>query len=165
MLFGHQRRRISILAGVIVAALSGCAQLPTVAATGIPPIPPQQARIWVYRDLQQSAIPEVPQVRLNGVISGVAYQGAAFYRDIRPGHYHVSVDSMVADVNQSSDVDLGAGQEAYVKIQQLDNFNEDEGGPIFATFYARLIPPPTGRAEIQSDQFHGGSDLSAAPAS
>jgi hypothetical protein len=43
---------------VFLLALSGCTQLPTVAASGIPRIPPQQARLWIYRDLQQSAIPD-----------------------------------------------------------------------------------------------------------
>jgi hypothetical protein len=139
----------------IVLALAGCAQLPIVAASGIPPVRPPQARIWFYREVEQSTLPEVPQVRLNGVISGVAYQGQAFYRDVPPGHYHVSVDSMVADSNQSSDVDLAAGQEAYIKIVQLDNFNQDEGGPIFATFYAWLMPQATGRAEVQASKFRG----------
>jgi hypothetical protein len=99
-------------------------------------------------------------VRLNGVISGIAYQGQAFYRNVTPGRYRVTVDSMVADVNQSSDVELGAWQEAYVKIEQLDNFNEDEGGPIFATFYARLMPEPVGRAEVAASQYQGGDDSS-----
>jgi hypothetical protein len=103
-------RLIFVAAGFLLVVLSGCAQLPTVAASHVPAVAPQWARIWIYRDLQQSAIPEVPQVRLNGMVSGVAYQGQAFYRDVPPGHYRVSVDSMVADVNQSSDVDLTAGR-------------------------------------------------------
>jgi hypothetical protein len=146
-------RLIFVAAGFLLVVLSGCAQLPTVAASHVPAVAPQWARIWIYRDLQQSAIPEVPQVRLNGMVSGVAYQGQAFYRDVPPGHYHVSVDSMVADVNQSSDVDLTAGQEAYVKVEQLDNFNEDEGEPTFVTFYARLIPVAIGRAEVAASQY------------
>ena len=145
--------------------LSGCAQLPTVAATGISPIPTLQARIWVYRQPESSAIPARPYVSLNGKIAGIADLGGAFYRDVPPGHYHITVDSVGTDVNQSSDVTLAPGQDAYIKIVQLDNWAESDWEPTFPTFYAWLMPPPTGRAEIQINQFHGGGDLSAAPAS
>jgi hypothetical protein len=101
---------------LLVIALSGCAQLPMVGAGGVRPIPQQQARIWVYRDLESSMIPAVPFVRFNGLIAGAANQGGAFYRNVLPGSYHVTVDSLGTDVNQSSDVNLAVGQEAYIHI-------------------------------------------------
>jgi hypothetical protein len=135
----------------------------TVATSAIPSIPPQQARVWFYRDLQPSGLPDVPYVRLNGAIAGTAYQGEAFYRDIPPGNYHVTVDSMVKDVNQSVDISLSGGQDAYIKVEQLDNWNQDEGEPTFATFYARLMPLAIGRPEVQGSHFHGGGSLTAVP--
>ena len=66
---GLPRRLVFVAAGLVAGALSGCAQLPTVAASDVPAVAPQRARIWIYRDLQQSAIPEVPQVRLSIVSS------------------------------------------------------------------------------------------------
>jgi hypothetical protein len=57
-----------------------------------------------------------PFIRLNGGAVGVSRTGGAFYRDVPPGHYHVSADSYLADVNQTVDVDLAAGQQAYFKI-------------------------------------------------
>jgi hypothetical protein len=143
----------------------GCAQIPTVVATGIPPIPPQQARIWIYRQPASYAIPARPYVSVNGRVAGIADLGGAFYRAVPPGHYHITVDSVGTDFNQSSDVTLAPAQDAYIKIVQLDNWDESDWEPTFPTFYAWLMPPPTGRAEIQTLQFHGGGDLSAAPAS
>jgi hypothetical protein len=147
----------------LVVAMTGCAQLPPVGTTAIPPTPPGQARIWVYRELESSARPERPYVRLNGAIVGIADLGGAFYRDVPPGHYHVTVDSMGTDSNQSSDVTLAAGQEAYIKVVQLDNWDESDWEPSFATFYAWLMPPAAGRAEIQPCRFQGGGDLKSAP--
>jgi len=143
--------------------MAGCAQLPTVAATGIPAIPPQQARIWVYREPQSSAIPERPDVLFNGTIVGIANLGGAFYRDVPPGHYHVTTTGAGTDVNQSGDVTVSAGETAYIKIVQLDNWDESDWEPTFVTFYAWLMPTATGRAEIQAIQFHGGGDLTSPP--
>ena len=152
-------------AGLFLAALSGCAPLPTVGAAGIPPISPPQARIWVYRDLQSSAIPARPFVRLNGTIAGIADQGGAFYRDVLPGHYHVTVDSTGTDVNQSSDVTLAAGQEAYIHIVQLDNWDESVGGKFEnqrPTFYAWLTAPDVARVAVWRSIDYGGGPLAAA---
>src|SRR5260370_36904413 len=56
-------------------------------------------------------------VALNGAFAGpVQADGSAFYRDVPVGHYHVTVESFGADVNQAKDVDLAPGQEAYVKV-------------------------------------------------
>jgi len=149
-------------AAVLVFALARCAPLATVATSAIPPVPPQQARVWFYRDAEPSGLPDVPQVRLNGAISGVAYQGVAFYRDVPPGHYHVTVDSMVADVNQASDIDLGLGREAYIKVVQLDDLGQAVWGePTFAVFHAWHMPDALGRAEVRVHQFQDGNPAAA----
>jgi hypothetical protein len=151
-----------VCVGLLGLAISGCAQLPVVGVAGVSPIPPPQARIWVYRDVESSVSPRVPLVRLNGAIAGAAYQGGAFYRDVSPGPYHVTVDSIGVDVNQSSDVNLAAGQEAYVKIVQLDNWNETPFEPTFPTFYAWLVRPDIGRYEVSRHSDYGGGALTAA---
>jgi hypothetical protein len=142
--------------------MSGCAQLPSVGAAGVLPVPPAQARIWVYRDIESSANPRVPLVRLNGAIAGAADQGGAFYRDVPPGPYHVTVDSIGVDINQSTDVNLAASQEAYIKILQLDNWDETPFEPTFPTFYAWLIRPDIGRYEVSQHSDYGGGALTAA---
>jgi hypothetical protein len=156
------RRRAGFWAGVLVFLLAGCAQPPPVGSTGVPPIPPQQARIWFYRDLQPSMSPRIPLVRLNGTIAGSIQQGSAFYRDVAPGRYHVTVDSIGVDLNQSSDVALAAGQEAYIKILQLDNWDETPFEPTFPTFYAWLMAPQIGRYEVWRSASYGGGPLTAA---
>jgi hypothetical protein len=40
--------------------------------------------------------------------------GAAFYRDVPPGRYHVTVERDGTDVNQAEDGELPAGQGTYV---------------------------------------------------
>lgn len=148
------------LAGLSLFAIAGCAQLPTVGASGIPPISPREARIWIYRQAQPSEIPSVPYVRLNGAIVGAAYQGGAFYRNVVPGHYHITVDSIGTDVNQSSDVDLAAGQDAYIEVMQLDNWFQSVNhlnGSQRPTFYARLMPPAYGLAVMARSVNYGGS--------
>jgi hypothetical protein len=163
MYFRPTRRLICVGIGLLISALSGCTPLPTVSASGIPPVPPHQARIWVYRELQSSAIPERPDVLFNGAIAGIADMGGAFYRDVPPGHYHITTTGAGRDVNQNSDITLSAGETAYIKIVQLDNWDESDWEPTFATFYAWLIPPATARAEVAASQFHGGGELSTTP--
>jgi hypothetical protein len=142
--------------------MSGAAQAQTVGAGGTPPIPPQQARIWVYREASPSALPTVPLVRFNGVIAGAIYQGGALYRDVAPGHYHVTVDSIGVDVNQSSDFNLAPGQEAYIQIQQLDNWDETPYEPSYATYYAWLRPPEMARPVVWRSYNYGGGPLTGA---
>lgn len=154
--------RRSLLAGAAVAALaaSGCAQTSAVGSVAIPPVTPGQARIWVYRDYQPSESLNLAAVTINGTSAGYAQPGGgAFYRDLPPGHYHIAVESYGTDFGQSSDVDLAAGQEAYVKIESLDAWTT--GGDLSSfkrdTFYARLIPAQLARAEIAHVTFYGGS--------
>src|SRR5579883_2062695 len=64
---------------------------PGVAETAGPP--PGYARIWVYRYDEPYVSLATPYVRFNGRIVGVSKPGAAFYRDVPPGEYYVTVDS------------------------------------------------------------------------
>jgi hypothetical protein len=162
---GLRKTARRVLPVALFALLAACAQLPPVGASSVPRIPLGQARIWVYRDLETSAIPEVPYVRFNGAIAGAANQGGAFYRDVAPGSYHVTVDSIGTDFNQASDVTLAAGQEAYIHILQLDNWFESAhylAGVQRATFYAWLMSPEVGRAGVWRSSFYGGGELTAA---
>jgi hypothetical protein len=81
-------------ASIVLLATVSCAQLPTTASVAIPPVPPQQARVWFYRVIDPSdENTTTPYVRLNGAIAGVPEQGGAFYRDVPPGRYQITVDS------------------------------------------------------------------------
>jgi hypothetical protein len=153
-------RRLLLAAWFGIAALAGCVRGPTVGSVSVPPIPPGEARLWVYRIYLPSETLNMTKVTLNGVYAGYAQLGGAFYRDVPPGIYHVEVESWGRDFNQSTNVALVAGQVAYVQIETLNSWSTYAGrGRVFArdTFYARLIPPQIARAEIAQSFFDGGS--------
>jgi len=163
-LLGWQR-----LAGpfALLLAMSGCARLPTTASYAVPPIPAQQARIWFYRDLDPNGSMAMPYVRLNGAAVGASQAGGAFYRDVSPGHYHITADSFLTDAIQTRDVDLAPGQEAYAKVLSLDNWIQGGGQDAGAeyhrdTFYVWLTPPEVARPRIAQSSFYGDGTLAAA---
>jgi hypothetical protein len=155
-----QNCRLLLLAGLVgLAALAGCAQMPLVSSAAIPPIPAGKARLWFYRTYLPSETLNMTRVSMNGAYAGYAQLGGAFYRDVPRGIYHIAVESYGRDFNQSTNVALVAGQEAYVEIESLRSWASIYGigfGAGRDTFYARLILPQTARAEIAHSIFYGG---------
>jgi len=155
-----QNCRWLLLAGLIgLAALAGCVQMPLVSSAAIPPIPAGKARLWFYRVYSPSETLNMTRVSMNGAYAGYAQLGGAFYRDVQPGIYHITVESYGRDFNQSTNVALIAGQEAFVEIESLRSWATNYGvgmGSGRDTFYARLIFPWTARAEIGQSIFYGG---------
>jgi hypothetical protein len=152
-------RRAAASAPLLAAA--GCAQLPPTSAVAIPPIPAGQARLWIYRNDGPYDPQATPYVRLNGQVAGVSEPNGAFYRDVAPGHYLVSVDSYGRDVNQFAEADLTAGQVAYVQVQSLRRqVGGGESGTSRDTFYTRLISVEDGRAVVANTPYYGGSYFS-----
>ena len=146
--------------GVLLLATAACAQSAATTTVAIPPVPPGEARIWIYRDFEPSESLGLAAVSLNGVDAGYAQPaGGAFYRDVPPAHYHIAVASYATDFSQSSDVDLAAGQEAFVKVESLSAWATGENVGSFKrdVFYARLIPSQPARAEIAHMTVYGGS--------
>ena len=83
-----------------------------------PPVPPQQGRIWSYRQVDTAAVnTTTPYVHLNGAIAGVPEQGGAFYRDVPPGYYRITVDAEGNSRTPSQEVAVGAGQQIYARIR------------------------------------------------
>src|SRR5215469_9131530 len=98
-LCGRHSRRVPALG--LLAALFVCGLLlPAMAATIPGGPPPGYARIWVYRLDEPSVSLDPAYVRFNGRIVGIAELGGAFYRDVRPSEYYVTVDTLGRDVNQ-----------------------------------------------------------------
>ncbi|MGH7113009.1 MAG: hypothetical protein ACREE9_00755 [Stellaceae bacterium] len=155
------RRSVWLLAGapcLLLAALNGCVlQRPTVASASVPPIPPGEARVWVYRDYSPSETLNMTAVQMNGAYAGYSQLGGAFYRDLPPGVYHVTVDSYGVDFNQSANIALVPGQQAYIKIESLRSWVECDRRCQRDTFYARLIPTEIARAQIGQSFYDGGS--------
>jgi hypothetical protein len=143
----------------LMAAMAGCAQPAATNSVVIPATPAGEARIWFYRDYEPYAGKGLPAIAANGGYVGQAELGGAFYRDVPPGHYHITVETFGIDVNQSADFDLARGQEAYVKIVSNPEWvsygvqTEIER----PTFYAWLIPSEAARADVAHLAFYGGS--------
>jgi hypothetical protein len=134
-----------------LALLVGCTPAPQMAAVPPGPIPPGQARIWFYRVYDPSLSRNLANVDLNGVrVVSVLPNDGPSYRDVAPGHYHISPETYGVDVNQSRDVDLAAGQIVYVKI--LDDPTWVAGGDFNDlrrdTFYVWLMPARVAQAEM-----------------
>jgi hypothetical protein len=143
----------------LFATANGCARAPTTASVAIPPIPAGDARVWFYREFIPSESLNMTEVRMNDAYVGYSRLGGAFYRDVPPGYYHITVASWGVDVNQSANVDLAAGQEAFVRIESLRSWSElgERNDAVRDTFYARLIPPQIARAQVAGSTFDGGS--------
>jgi hypothetical protein len=123
MFIAHAARRLWSISLVILglAVLAGCAvESPEQLAaknrllTSYPP--PGEGRIWIFRTDQPEITREEPYVRINGQIVAVALLGRAFYRDVPPGDYTITVDSRGVAPNQFAHFGLAAGQTAYVAI-------------------------------------------------
>jgi hypothetical protein len=145
--------------GAVIALLAiaaNCTQLPPTSSVTIAPIPAGDARIWFYRDGGPREAEQRPYLRLNGQIAGISEPNGAFYRDVMPGHYAITVDSYLSTyVNQFAVIDLTAGQEAYVEVLSQGQKVSDRGGR--ENFYTRVIPAEAARTEISRRRFYGGS--------
>jgi hypothetical protein len=150
---------LSFVGTWLTLAANGCAQAPGMAAAAVPPIPPGQARVWFYREFIPSESLNMTEVRMNGAYAGYSQLGGAFYRDVPPGQYLVTVASWGVDVNQSAVVALVPGQEAFIKVESLRAWSElgVRNNAARDTFYARLIPPQIARVEMSQSTYQGGS--------
>ena len=151
--------RLAAAAGALLLSTANCAQPAIMGSVAIPPVPAGEARIWVYRNYEPYTGKGLPAVAANGGYIGRAELGGAFYRDVAPGHYHVTVETFGVDVNQAADFDLAAGRAAYVKIVSNPSWvaygleNQIER----PTFYAWLIPNEVAQADVAHLAFYGGS--------
>src|SRR6202048_3535727 len=107
---------MGVAQGVLLLAMAGCAQQADTAAVSIPPIPAGEARIWFYRRYDPYAGKGLPAIAASGGYVGAAELGGAFYRDVPPGHYLVTVQTVGIDTNQTANFALAPAQEAYVKM-------------------------------------------------
>jgi hypothetical protein len=116
------------------------------------PVPPGAARIWFYRDYAPYSTRNVAQVALNGAVVGYSQpEGGSFYRDVAPGRYRIAVGTeQNEDVNQDALIDIGPGQQAFVKIVGTNTWDAGGDNQIYSrdVFYARLVPPQIAEAEI-----------------
>jgi hypothetical protein len=105
--------------------------------------------------------PIMQAITLNGVKVGYQTLGAAFYRDVPPGHYVVAAPGFFSDSldpSQKAPVDLVAGQQAYLKLESISWPNGGgDGGDYVNVYYVRPMPPQTGYTAVAQLAFLGGN--------
>ena len=145
--------------GALLLAMAGCAQPAVTASVSIPPVPAGQARIWFYRNYEPYAGKGLPAIAANGGYVGAAELGGAFYRDLPPGHYLITVETTGVDFNQTASLDLPPGKEAYVKIVSNPEWVTSGSRTEYQrpTFYAWHIPNEIAQADVANFSFYGGT--------
>jgi len=149
----------------MLALLMLCAAAPPAAATLAPGGPPPgYGRIWLYRYYEPYESLARPYVRFNGQIVGVSEPGGAFYRDVAPGEYYVTIDSLGRDVNQFARVAVVAGQQIYIQVQVSrywdcggDGGERGGGGWCRPTFYTRLQLPQIAAGAVAHLPLYNGT--------
>jgi hypothetical protein len=134
---------------IALLAAASCTPPPTTASVSIQPLPPQHGRIWFYREVDTADVnTTTPYVRLNGAIAGVPEPGGAFYRDVPPGTYRITVDSEGNSPRPSQEVALVAGQQIYARIGLGGSWN-GQG------FTITMEPNAVGHAAVEHSKFYG----------
>lgn len=158
---GVRPRWLHRCAASLLLLLTSCSQVPPTSSAVIPPIPAGDTRIWIYRNDGPYDSQDRPYVRFNGQIAGISEPNGAFYRDVPPGHYTLSVDSYgVPYPNQFAQLDLGAGQQAFIKVVSMRERAGGGGDQNFssrALFFTWLIPAEAAQAAIAVTPFYGTS--------
>src|SRR6266446_4365447 len=140
-------------ATAVLLLAANCAPLPPTSSVVIPPAPGGAARIWTYRNDAPNEPNQTPYARLNGQIARVVQPNGAFYRDVSPGYYTVTVDSYGAPyAHKFADFNLGAGQEAFVEVLSMrEKVGSGEG--LRTLFFTQLVPPDIARPAIAGTPF------------
>jgi hypothetical protein len=148
----QRRRWLRWAGGLLLIAAAGCADPASAPQVAVTPIPPGQARILFYRPYEPSESLNLADIDVNGGYFGSVANGSSFYRDVPPGHYHIAPVTYNRDLNQDKDIDLAVGQQLYVKIVSLRNWDGACRHCARDTFYAWLIPPEVAQLEIARDR-------------
>ncbi len=154
---GAPRRWLHCFLASLLLVLTHCSQAAPTNSAVIPPVPAGVVRIWIYRNDGPYEAQQRPYMWLNGHIAGIVEPNGAIYRDVPPGQYTVTVDSYgVPYPNQFAEFNLGAGQEAFVKVLSMSEKVGGEFGVGTRTrFFTQLFPADTARAAISSTPFYG----------
>ena len=116
---------------------------------------PGAARLWIYREYEPGDTLARPFVRLNGAAIAISEPGGSFFRDVPPGVYRVTVDTVGQDVNQFVSIALAAGQTVFVKVESSKLWESDLNYTA-DTFYTRVIPPETAQRDLLRARSFGG---------
>lgn len=155
--------RIGLLAVLGLAlVLAACGPRPPrygEVATQVSPVGADRARLFIYRDYEPYESLARPYLYLNGQRIGISEPGGVLFRDVVPGTYLISVDSVGVYPNQFKTLAMRAGETYYAKITSLRSWMS--GGGLIDdyeadTFVVALVDAEQGRREIPSMWFFGG---------
>jgi hypothetical protein len=158
---GVARRGRGLGAITLVAGLCGCAAQPKTASITLPKIPAGMARAWFYREDEPYNGMDRPYVRMNGAIVGISELGGAFYRDLPPGPYYVTVDSYRSFINQFPHVYLMPGETAYFQVFEQGSVSSGVGASRdFArpSFDVWVMPAAIAAPQVARSQFYPEGD-------
>ena len=120
----------------------------------IPPIAPGMARVWLLRDNDPEEAFGTPIIFANGQPIGRSEPGAAAYRDLPPGTYRFTVQSLSGIPTGYKDkVKLAPGTQTYLEIQWGPSWEEGQAGGY--TFYVRTLSQELGKAYYGSMRYVG----------
>jgi hypothetical protein len=146
-------RRLALL---LLVALASCVQAPLfpTVAPFLPPLAPDQARIFFYREWEVSeGVTISPRIFLNGTRAGDAVPGGVFYRDVpAPQTYYITVDTEGFYWNPFKTVALEPGDTLFVKIESLSSW---ASGLSYQrpTFVVAIIPPEQAEQELSGMRY------------
>lgn len=123
-------------------------------APQIPPVPPDRARFFFYRDYSLYNSLQRPYITLNGQPAVVSEIGGVSYRDMPPGTYLISVPYSAIYPYKDKTVTVAGGQTVYVKVQTeiyepsetLTDYQPD-------IFVVVLVDPTQAQREIASKRY------------
>jgi hypothetical protein len=155
-------RRVVLLAVLGLAlGLAACGPRPPrygEVAAQVAPVAADRARLFIYRDYEPYESLGRPYLYLNGQRIGISEPGGVLFRDVVPGTYLISVDSVGVYPNQFKTLAMRAGETYYSKITSLRSWVS--GGIINEyqadTFVVVLVDAEQARREMPSMWFFGG---------
>jgi len=123
-------------------------------AAQLPPVPPDRARFFFYRDYSLYDSLQLPDITLNGQPVAVAQIGGVSYRDEPPGTYLIDVPLSAYFPFKDKTVTVTAGQTVYVKIQSNIFYpNESLADFQWDYFVVVLVDPAQAQTEIADKRY------------
>lgn len=127
--------------------LAACASGPMLAeiSQAIPPITPNESRIWFYRDASPVGAALQPTIYLNAKPVGQSVPGGFFFVDTQPGPCEVSTST---EVERHLTFEAPPGGQSYVKTSVTF-------GILVGHVYPDLVDPKVGKDAVGSLHFTG----------